>query len=223
MKKDNIYYTNNGPLGILEYTNSKSKVLVRFLNTGYETLTTSSAIRKGTVKDYYKPTIGKAGFLGGKKYSHLNNKQAYSFFTAMHKSDTPISVDWCNFQIFCEWFINNKVDNFSIITIRNLYSDRTCIFVKKSIHALLNNPPYGVSKSKGYFYARCRVNGVQKTAPFRMTSELARIDYLHLKMNAIKSELPNIDKRLISTFKNLVKEMKEEIDVLSEPAITTVS
>ena len=52
-----VYRTNNyGNIIIIEY-NSYSDVLVRFTDTGFETKTNMSDIRRGNVKDRLSPTI----------------------------------------------------------------------------------------------------------------------------------------------------------------------
>ena len=54
---------NHGELVVLEY-DKYSKVLIKFLKTGYETVTTMGSIKNGLVKDKLIPLKVTGGFLG---------------------------------------------------------------------------------------------------------------------------------------------------------------
>ena len=58
------YESNSyGRFKIIEYNSSKD-VLVEFINTGYQTRTTMSSVRNGTIKDRYYPSVQGVGYLG---------------------------------------------------------------------------------------------------------------------------------------------------------------
>lgn len=122
-----VHKNKYGALKILSYECSVS-VLVQFLDTGYKKVSTSGNIRKGLVKDLFRPSLCGVGFIGGVKHkSHLNGvmTSSYSHWSGMlercysdrHKSRFPTyigcTVDsvWHNFQVFAEWFLLMKTKN----------------------------------------------------------------------------------------------------------------
>ena len=75
-----IHATNKyGDLEVIKYNGSLS-VLVRFVDTGYQTTVQSIDIRRGGVKDKLKPSILGVGFVGDGKYKTKENyKRAKSY------------------------------------------------------------------------------------------------------------------------------------------------
>ena len=67
-----IMHSNNyGDFEIIEFVNDgsgNSKYKIRFLNTGYITIASGSAVYGGRVKDKYSPEIASVGFVGDLPY-----------------------------------------------------------------------------------------------------------------------------------------------------------
>lgn len=117
-----IYESNNfGKFMILSEIfedNSKDRLFkIKFINTGYETIATYSAIRHGSVKDYLYPSVAGIGYIGYLNttvtdpnvidlYSIWNdminrcynpNDSAYNFYGGI---GVRVSPSWHNFSIF---------------------------------------------------------------------------------------------------------------------------
>ena len=63
MHVGDLYDTKFGTLEVVEYTN-KSKVRVRFIETGYEKFARYDHILNGSVKDNLRPSVFGVGFIG---------------------------------------------------------------------------------------------------------------------------------------------------------------
>lgn len=127
MKVGDKFFTENyGQLEVVSINGSKN-ILVRFVDTKYEKVTSSSNILTGRVKDPTAPTIFGVGFFGIGDYKFSNSETgrivrlAYSRWNAMlrrcyseselKKSPTYLGCTvfsgWHNFQNFAKWFIEN--------------------------------------------------------------------------------------------------------------------
>ena len=56
---------NSGDFKILKYNDSKD-VEIRFVNTGFETVTRLNCIKNGSIKDQYVPSVYSIGMVGTK-------------------------------------------------------------------------------------------------------------------------------------------------------------
>lgn len=142
-----------GVVQVIEYVNA-FKVLVRFIDTGYELWALAGNIRKGEVKDKLKPVVYGVGFMGdGINSSTIKGKpnKAYKVWQSMLQrcydpgfhSRRPTYIgcsvcsEWHDFQNFANWFeLNYPCDGMSyqldkdIIKEGNkVYSPETCKFV----------------------------------------------------------------------------------------------
>ena len=98
------FNTKDGQLEIVSYICS-TEVVVRFVNTGYITTTTSRNIDCGSVKDRLRPVIDGVGYLGDGPYSTTEHVSVYGIWRKVLKN---CCSQWCNFQIFCEWYVEYK-------------------------------------------------------------------------------------------------------------------
>ena len=152
-----LFETNNyGMLQVIEYVKSE-KVLVRFIETGYQRYTTASGIRRGSVQDRLYPSVYGIGFLGdGRHMSQVRGRKSHKcsmwetmmercYSTAMqnrcpHQTGWTVCEDWHNFQNFAEW-AENEVDSGGFLSLSNsalssgikVYSPDTCI-LSASLH-----------------------------------------------------------------------------------------
>lgn len=174
-----VYKTmNSGLFKAVEYIDNR-RVIVKFIDTGYEKLVTSSQVRRGSIKDpYYKRRYG-VGFLGEGEYSHRDHPMAYTTWSNMLRrtyrdgedkcyDNVEVCKDWHNFQNFAEWFISNHVDDmtldkdlFGTLKGISVYSPETCVFIPTCLNAAIGRGrakkaklPRGVlSKNMKTFYA----------------------------------------------------------------------
>ena len=158
-----IYTTNQcGELVIVKYVNNNI-VHVKFLDTGYETITRARQIRKGAVKDTSLPSVLGKGVVGNlfptksgskltKEYLLWTNmlKRCYSEnFHLKHVSYVGCTVsenfmqytyfyEWCNSQIGfgVEGF---QLDKDILSKGNKIYSEDTCVFVPNEINCLTIN------------------------------------------------------------------------------------
>ncbi len=138
---------------ITEYKKS-TKVMVRFLGTGFECNCTSYQVRSGSVKDKLSPSVFGVGFIGDGDYKTANGsentpqykrwlqmmRRCYSDkFHEYNKSyiNCSVCVEWHNFQNFAKWYERNKLENMTGIHLdkdklssdKKIYSPETCMFL----------------------------------------------------------------------------------------------
>ena len=158
---DSFLMKENGWLTITSYESCK-RVGVKFEDTGYETFTELVVIRRGTVRDYMKPSVYGVGFLGiGPHTAYTNNKASWAYtkwvnmlercyspeYHAWKPSYLPCRAvaEWHNFQNFAEWAIKQVgygnrdwgLEKGILCKGNKLYGNETCCFVPFELNALL--------------------------------------------------------------------------------------
>jgi hypothetical protein len=142
---------------------SPTKVKVRFLNTGYETFTQNSHIRRGNVKDHLFPCKFGVGYLGdmcGK--THSNGKPIASYvcwhnmltrcYDPNYVTKFPtykgcsVCFEWLNFSTFNSWHNENYIEGFHLdkdllVKGNKVYSPNTCKFISAKDNYLLAQKP----------------------------------------------------------------------------------
>ena len=164
--KSKLYYEGKvfptrdfGDVVVLDYVNGH-KVLVKFLETGYETFTSTGHIKEGAIKDKLSPTVCGVGILGDIKeklegtdffayrawvgmiercYSDSNpcHRKTYAGCTVTDNFRYfPYFKDWCNNQI---GFGNKgwQLDKDILVKGNKVYGEDTCCFVPPAINGLL--------------------------------------------------------------------------------------
>ena len=151
---------SSGDFKIVKYNNT-ANVEIRFLKTGFETVTQLVNIRNGNVKDRYLPSVFGIGVLGTKYPSKVNGVQTkeYELWTGMlercysdaYKKKHPTYegcevgdkfksyeyfYEWCNSQV--EFDVKGfDLDKDLLIKGNKVYSENTCIFIPREINTLL--------------------------------------------------------------------------------------
>ena len=149
MDKGEVYSTNNyGELVVLKYIDSKN-VLVRFLQTGYETIASAYNIRSGSnIRDRLMPKVCGIGFSGEGEYSGIKDKAAYKCWESMlyrcydvitlkasaNYEGCTVCTEWHNFQTFAKWYYKffktgYQLDKDKLVRGNKLYSPKTCCFI----------------------------------------------------------------------------------------------
>lgn len=160
-----VFETNtSGKLIVLEYEHN-TKVRVKFLDTGYETVVSSGNILKGGVRDPNYPSVYGVGYLGEKyekgefktlMYKRWSSMLQRCYDNKMHRY-SPTYVDchvsgnfscYSNFKAWSHLQIGNNsldeqgkpfaLDKDILVNGNKLYSEDTCVFVPREINSLLN-------------------------------------------------------------------------------------
>ena len=145
MNIGDVFSTNQcGECEVIDYKGCFN-VLVRFLDTGTECVTSSDQLRKGTVKDRMLPSLCGIGFLGGKvPYT----ESIYGTWASMIRrcyepnswidhptyKDCYVCKEWHNFSNYHKWYVKNYIEGFEIdkdkkIKGNRVYSPETCLFL----------------------------------------------------------------------------------------------
>lgn len=166
MKVGDKYQTyNSGVLVILRYINAKN-ILVKFLDTGYSTKVEKCQIKRGTLRDPYKPSIFGLGFIGRGEYKVKDSGKHtkvyrcwYNMFMRCYNENVhknrptykrcTVSEDWYCFQTFAKWYEacisklnpdeNYELDKDILSRGNNVYSPEKCCLVPSKINNLLTH------------------------------------------------------------------------------------
>lgn len=176
MFNGDVFQTNHGELTIIQYINSKD-IKVRFTKTGYETITSAGSIRKGSVKDYLRPTIANVGCLGFPNLTKdTTSRKIYSVWEDMIRRcylddygrasnryfgrKVTVCDEWKNFSNFLKWSLpiykrGYHLDKDILGKGKYVYSPETCYYVPYYINLMLlarnskrGEYPVGVTQCK---------------------------------------------------------------------------
>lgn len=154
-----------GTCEIIEYRNSK-EVLIRFLNTGYETWVQTSKVYSGMVRDNTLPTVCGVGFNNSGKYPATEFTErgtrltkAYSTWNGMlkrcydeahrHKSPTysgcTVHASWHYYQEYARFFYEDPyrqdgwhIEKDILVKGNKEYGPETCVFAPIEINSFVN-------------------------------------------------------------------------------------
>ena len=176
---------NYGKFTVLAY-NGTNDVLIKFLDTGYETSVFSNQVRTGSVLDYRKPTTCGVGFIDvegasigrnmTKWYTAWNNmmNRCYNENTrhiSKTYEDCYVSESWKYLSNFKEWYNSQRgcdqdgwhIDKDLLIKGNKVYSAETCLLLPPQINTLIvgadairGDLPKGVYLDKGHKTPRYR-------------------------------------------------------------------
>lgn len=164
IEKGYVFLTNGGcKAKVIDYVSSKN-VRIQFLDEyGYQTITSTTHIKSGAVKNPYQPKVAGVGFVGvGKHIASVGTKstEEYLLWKSMiyrcydsnfHErqptyKDCTVCDEWHNFQNFAEWLSKQKfykkgyeLDKDLLFKDNKVYSPKTCRFVPKKINVILND------------------------------------------------------------------------------------
>ncbi|MEG2707304.1 MAG: hypothetical protein RR959_08185 [Erysipelotrichaceae bacterium] len=166
-----------GKFKIIEYVNGND-VTVEFVETKYTTQTTSAAVRRGDIRDYWLPTVFGVGIMDIpnatkdplKKSAHIKWQSMLTrCYSSSYQNKYPtyrgceISESFKRFSNFLEWYISQVGFNQEgwhldkdIFGCGKVYSPQTCCMIPNEINVVLASIPskhntknkFGVSRRK---------------------------------------------------------------------------
>lgn len=159
-KVGSVHSTNKyGDFIITKYVNA-SNVHIKFLNTGYETVTLNSCILSGEIRDRYFPSVHGVGIVGEESSRDSNGNKLKEYFLWNHMltrcygkkaklklpsyGDCTASTNFKYFPYFKDWcskqigFGNEgwQLDKDILVKGNKIYSEDTCCFVPAEINSV---------------------------------------------------------------------------------------
>ena len=149
-----------GEFIVVEYINS-ANVVVKFIDTGYETITRHSQVLSGQVKDRSLPSVYGVGVIGDsyscwdgskirKEYDLWSSMLARCYSPKSHKArgtyiGCTVSENFKSYTYFYEWcnrqvgFSENnfELDKDLLSGVSIYYSEGTCVFLPQEINVAL--------------------------------------------------------------------------------------
>ncbi len=210
------------------------KVRILFHKTGYERTVRSGDIRTGKIKDHMRPSVYGVGYIGFGAYSKLKYKKIYddwcnmlcrcysSAFHSRQKTYIECSVhpDWHNFQTFAEWHTKNytegmDLDKDLLIKGNLIYSEKTCVFVTRSLNTLFNKSEIETgdligSRAGNKYSASINIEGNKVSLGNYMTKQEAHNAWKKAKAKEIirQSLLPTTPDILIKSLESRAEELR---------------
>ncbi len=120
-----------------------------------------SAIKNGSIKYPFYPSVDGVGYFGiGKYVAKINNERTKIYqlwasmikrcYSSIYKKNNPcynevtVCDEWHNFQTFAEWAEKNYVEGYVLdkdllIKGNKIYSSETCCFIPQELNKFLTN------------------------------------------------------------------------------------
>ncbi len=157
IKVGDSFFNKKGRKYVVIDYHAYSKILVRFVDTGYEKWSAGKEIKNGSIKDPNSPTVCLVGIVGVGA-TCVSHPVAYECWRGMlrrcyveknnkdwkHYGSKGAFVNkvWHNFQNFLEWYLVNYKEGFEldkdILDQGNLeYSPEKCTMVPQALNKLL--------------------------------------------------------------------------------------
>lgn len=160
---------HSGAAVVIDYAGC-NLVTIKFISTGYVTVTNTKQIRSGNIKDPLLRSVYGVGYIGvgSHKRKHLRRSTpAYTAWEGMLRRcydkafqsknmsyvGCTVCDEWHNFQVFADWFYKNHFDGAcldkDLIDYGNkTYSPEKCCLITRSLNSFLvvnNSKPLGKS------------------------------------------------------------------------------
>lgn len=141
---------NNGKFKVISFR-SASNVRIKFIETGFETTTTASALKIGNVKDKLRPSIFEVAYLGDGKYNTMTgdtkntgaviyprwssmlakcySKNMATNYASFGAKGYLVCREWHNFQNFAQWAERKAGRNkfeLKILDGKKVFSPKNC-------------------------------------------------------------------------------------------------
>ncbi|QIG70350.1 putative HNH endonuclease protein [Rhizobium phage RHph_N28_1] len=221
------FETSAGPLKVLDCIDSRN-CTVRFLETGSVRYGIAAGnIRKGTVKDFMRPSVYGVGYVGEGDYPPKG--KLYRLWTAMLQRcydekfqkvgyvGCSVVKRWHNFQTFCADIVampnwdkpGFELDKDLRVLGNKKYGPKYCSFVPQAINAIMrgNNKGYSKCKDGPMYESKLRMDGkLVHLGRFR-TAKAARATFLLRKQRYVNRKVRQFETVLhpevIATLRNI--------------------
>lgn len=185
-----VFPTNEGgSVTVVEYRDAFEVVIKHNDRYGHVAAVQAGDLRKGKIKNPYRPSVYGVGFMGAGEYvSKVDGKHTPAYKTwnsMMNRCHDPkfhvrrptyigcsVHPDWHNFQNFAEWFERQyfasgwQLDKDLTNEGNKIYSADTCVFLPHQLNSLLTDRgaargdlPQGVSRHGNGYQARLNIDG----------------------------------------------------------------
>ncbi len=170
-------------------TNNKTRYVVEFLDTGFQTISFGNRIRSGDVRDYMYPNVCGVGYVGDCSYEDEPSKHfLYSNWRSMiqrcydenckeYRPNGSVASPWHCFMNFTEdsksmigysEMKNNPdikfvIDKDFLFDMNQKYFKDICVFMPQKINSFIMN----MKKNRKYNFEGFYVDISNKNAPFR--------------------------------------------------------
>lgn len=191
-----------GKFIIIDYRR-KNEVLIRFIGTGYELITSMAAINTGRVKDKLYPKTYGVGFIGEGNYktkikgvvcksSSVWRAMLSRCYSPDYQERNPtykgctVVEEWHNFQNFAKWFDDSYIEGYHLdkdikVEGNKVYGPDTCMFVSSYVnnekahakHCKVVTPE-GKCVEVYNMKAFCRRHGIDQAAMGRVVNGKAK-------------------------------------------------
>lgn len=160
-KVGDIVKTNNFGKCVVTSCDKHDKIGLRFLDTGYETITNAGSLRRKMVQDPYVRTIYGIGYLGTGKYTPKEHFTVYGRFCNLFQRCYGIAYQrmeptyigckvhssFHSFQDFCDWFYNQYGSELKDIQVdkdlyskgNRIYSSKRCILLPRVLNLAIRD------------------------------------------------------------------------------------
>lgn len=168
------------------------RMVVRFLDTGFEKVCAPKEVRLGSVKDPTRPSIAGIGFIGDGKYvSKGKDMVCYQTWSDMIKrcyspkservareyNGVIVCNEWHDFQNFAKWYYDHFIIGYHMdkdlrVFGSKRYSPETCTFIPLELNSFLTGGlKRGIhfSNSKGKWVAQCQDGEKTRTGNKKQT------------------------------------------------------
>jgi len=155
-----IYQSNS--FGQFEVIMIEEEIIIRFLETGFETKVNPQSVYRRSVKDRLLPSMRGIGYLGnGDKHKvSVNNKviRKYHAWSGMfgrcydeaflkknpNYLGCSVCEEWHDYQNFGDWYDKNYIEGYSLdkdhkVEGNKVYSPSTCSFIPQGLNAAIAN------------------------------------------------------------------------------------
>jgi len=103
-----------GDFKVIKIGHTLAEVRVKFINTGYERLTSNANARRGKVNDPYARLKYGIGYMGRERRHGQTNKKTHNAWATMLESyvsgGARVCSEWLNFTNFERWYEENNPD-----------------------------------------------------------------------------------------------------------------
>lgn len=206
-----------GKLQVIKYETTNKPILIKFLDTGYIKETQYSHLRRGNVRDPYRPTFWDVGFVGEGIYK-INSKAGVKWVNMLKRcydetyhrnkptyKNCEVAEEWQDFQNFALWFEETyprdgdvyELDKDFVVLGNKTYSGDNCCWLPRKINSFFinfsENSGTSYDKRIGKWVARCSRFSLGGKGDIHLgnysTQEEARRYYLKEKLKVLEELL----------------------------------